>query len=61
MMGDHIVLTEASNLMPLILPIPFMILGLLVSLIQAYVFTVLTMVYIQMAVEHHDHDEEHAH
>lgn len=61
MMGDHIVLTEASNLMPVILPIPFMILGLLVSLIQAYVFTVLTMVYIQMAVEHHDHDEEHAH
>lgn len=61
MMGDHIVLTEASNLMPVLLPIPFMILGILVSLIQAYVFTVLTMVYIQMAVEHHDHDEEHAH
>jgi F-type H+-transporting ATPase subunit a len=61
MMGDHIVLTEASNLMPVLLPIPFMILGLLVSLIQAYVFTILTMVYIQMAVEHHDHDEEHAH
>ena len=61
MMGDHIVLTEATNLMPVLLPIPFMILGILVSLIQAYVFTVLTMVYIQMAVEHHDHDEEHAH
>lgn len=61
MMGDHIVLSEASNLAPALLPIPFMILGLLVSLIQAYVFTVLTMVYIQMAVEHHDHDEEHAH
>ena len=61
MMGDHIVLSEATNLMPALLPIPFMILGLLVSLIQAYVFTVLTMVYIQMAVEHHDHDEEHAH
>ena len=59
MMGDHIVLSEFSNLIPLFVPIVFMILGILVSLIQAYVFTVLTMVYIQMAVEHHDHDDQH--
>ena len=59
MMGDHIVLTQFSNLAPILVPIVFMILGILVSLIQAYVFTVLTMVYIQMAVAHHDHDEEH--
>ena len=62
MMGDHIVLSEFSKLVPLIVPIAFMFLGILVSLIQAYVFTVLTMVYIQMAVEeHHDHDAETAH
>tara|TARA_R110002072_G_scaffold288917_1_gene455448 strand:+ start:125742 stop:126512 length:771 start_codon:yes stop_codon:yes gene_type:complete len=61
MMGDHIVLTQFSELVPLVVPVIFMILGLLVSFIQAYVFTVLTMVYIQMAVVHHDHDEEHAH
>ncbi len=61
MMGDHIVLSEFSNLVPLFVPIVFMILGILVSLIQAYVFTVLTMVYIQMAVEHHDHDDDYAH
>lgn len=59
MMGDHIVLTQFSNLAPAVIPIVFMILGILVSLIQAYVFTVLTMVYIQMAVAHHDHDEDH--
>jgi F-type H+-transporting ATPase subunit a len=59
MMGDHIVLTQFSNLAPILIPIIFMILGILVSLIQAYVFTVLTMVYIQMAVAHHDHDEDH--
>lgn len=59
MMGDHIVLTQFSNLAPILVPIVFMILGILVSLIQAYVFTVLTMVYIQMAVAHHDHDEDH--
>lgn len=60
MMGDHIVLTQFSELAPIVIPIVFMILGMLVSFIQAYVFTVLTMVYIQMAVVHHDH-EEHAH
>lgn len=59
MMGDHIVLTQFSNLVAVGVPIIFMILGILVSLIQAYVFTVLTMVYIQMAVAHHDHDEDH--
>ncbi|MCP4913771.1 MAG: F0F1 ATP synthase subunit A [Oligoflexia bacterium] len=61
MMGDHIVLTQFSDLVPLVVPVVFMILGLLVSFIQAYVFTVLTMVYIQMAVAHHDHEEGHAH
>lgn len=61
MMGDHLVLNTFSGLAPLLVPIPFYILGILVSAIQAYVFTVLTMVYINLAVTHHDHDEEHAH
>jgi len=61
MMGDHMVLATFSDLAPMLIPIIFMILGILVSFIQAYVFTILTMVYIQMAVVHHDHDEEHAH
>ncbi|MFT6068744.1 MAG: F-type H+-transporting ATPase subunit a [Bacteriovoracaceae bacterium] len=60
MMGDHLVLSVFSGLAPLIIPIVFMILGILVSFIQAYVFTVLSMVYISLAT-HHDHDEEHAH
>lgn len=59
MMGDHIVLSQFSHLVPGLVPIVFMVLGILVSFIQAYVFTVLTMVYIQMAVAHHDHDEQH--
>jgi F-type H+-transporting ATPase subunit a len=59
MMGDHIVLTQFSSLVALGVPIIFMVLGILVSIIQAYVFTVLTMVYVQMAVAHHDHDEDH--
>ena len=56
MMGDHLVLSIFSGLAPVVVPIIFMILGLLVSIIQAYVFTVLSMVYISLAVSH---GEEH--
>lgn len=59
--GDHIVLQTFTNLAPLLVPIVFMVLGLLVCFIQAYVFTMLTMVYISLATAHHDHDEHHAH
>lgn len=61
MMGDHMVISIFSGMVPLGVPIVFMILGILVSFIQAYVFTVLSMVYISLAISHHDHDEEHAH
>ncbi|MCB9060532.1 MAG: F0F1 ATP synthase subunit A [Halobacteriovoraceae bacterium] len=61
MMGDHKVLEVFSGLAPLFIPIVFMALGLLVCFIQAYVFTMLSMVYISLATAHHDHDEHHAH
>lgn len=61
MFGDHMVLQTFSNLAPAIVPIVFMVLGLLVCFIQAYVFTMLSMVYISLATAHHDHDEHHAH
>ena len=38
-----------------LVPLPFMLLGLLVCLIQALVFCTLTMVYIGMAMEHEEH------
>jgi F-type H+-transporting ATPase subunit a len=57
MYGDHLVLSVFSGLAPLIVPIVFMVLGILVSIIQAYVFTVLSMVYISLATAHHDHAE----
>jgi F-type H+-transporting ATPase subunit a len=61
MFGDHMVLQTFSNLAPAIVPIVFMVLGLLVCFIQAYVFTMLSMVYISLATAHHDHGEHHAH
>lgn len=59
MYGDHLVLSVFSDMAPLLIPIVFMILGILVSFIQAYVFTALSMVYISLASAHHDHDEHH--
>jgi len=61
MYGDHMVLGTFSNLAPLLVPIVFMVLGMLVSFIQAYVFTMLSMVYISLATAHHDHGDHHAH
>lgn len=61
MEGDHLVLSIFSNLVPYIVPIPFYVIGLFVCFMQAFVFTLLTMVYISLATAHHDHGEEHAH
>ena len=54
MLGDHTVLGVALDLVPLLIPILFYMLGLIVSLIQAIVFTLLSMVYVAMATSH-DH------
>ncbi|HUJ57932.1 MAG TPA: F0F1 ATP synthase subunit A [Kofleriaceae bacterium] len=62
MMADHKVVMSFFALVPIIVPIPFLLLGLLICWIQALVFTSLAMVYISMAIEdHEDHDHDHAH
>jgi F-type H+-transporting ATPase subunit a len=71
--ADHKVVSAFFALVPLLLPVPFLILGVLVCIVQTLVFCLLSMVYIQGAVAHeghgdegdghghgHDHDE-HAH
>ena len=54
MMADHKVVMAFFSLVPFLIPIPFMLLGLLVCVVQALVFCTLTMVYIGMAIEHQD-------
>lgn len=60
MEGDHLVLAIFSDLVPYIIPIPFYVVGMFVCFMQAFVFTLLTMVYINLATETHDHGD-HAH
>lgn len=53
--ADHKVVSAFFVLVPLLLPVPFLILGVLVVIVQTLVFCLLTMVYIQGAVAHEEH------
>jgi F-type H+-transporting ATPase subunit a len=56
MSGDHLVLDIFIDLTYLFVPVIFYMLGTLVSVIQAFVFTLLSMIYIGLSVAH---DEGH--
>ena len=49
MRGDHTVLSVFLDLVPIGVPIPFYLMGFLVCMIQAFVFTLLSMVYVALA------------
>lgn len=51
MTGDHMVLGVFSELTPLVVPVIFLGLGLFISFIQAFVFSLLSIVYIGLATE----------
>ncbi len=53
-MGDHLVLGVFSSLVPYFVPVIFYGLGVFVSFLQAFVFCLMTMVYISLATSH-DH------
>src|SRR6185437_5782598 len=53
-MGDHIVLGVFNGLVPYVVPVAFYGLGVFVAFIQAFVFVLLTMVYISLSSSH-DH------
>jgi F-type H+-transporting ATPase subunit a len=52
--GDHMLLSVFSGLAPVVVPVFFLFFGILVAFIQSFVFTMLTGVYISMAISH-DH------
>ena len=47
--GDHTALMVFLDLVPFLVPIPLYALSLIVSFIQAFVFTLLSMVYVSLA------------
>lgn len=56
MSGDHLVLEIFTDLTKVGVPVVFYFLGTLVSVVQAFVFTLLTLIYIALSVTH---DEGH--
>ncbi|MGE0823255.1 MAG: F0F1 ATP synthase subunit A [Candidatus Binatia bacterium] len=61
MTGDHVVLEIFTDLTKLIIPVIFYVLGAFVSVVQAFVFTILSLVYVSLAggVGGHGHGEHH--
>ncbi|OGP53975.1 MAG: ATP synthase F0 subunit A [Deltaproteobacteria bacterium RIFCSPLOWO2_02_56_12] len=52
MFGDHLVVEIFTDLTKVGVPVLFYILGALVSVIQAFVFTLLSVIYVAMAISH---------
>jgi len=54
-MADHKVGAVFFGLVPLLVPVPFLVMGVLVSLVQAVVFSLLSTIYISTAIAHEEH------
>lgn len=52
---DHLILSIFLGLVAVLVPLPVMVLGCLVVLVQTLVFTLLTCIYIGLATEHEAH------
>jgi F-type H+-transporting ATPase subunit a len=57
--ADHVVLGVFTDLVPVIAPIVFYVLGTFVCFMQAFVPTILTMIYIMLATQHEEGEEHH--
>ena len=58
--GEEMVVAILASLIPFIAPLPMMVLGVITGTLQAFIFVLLTMIYLAGAV-HTEHDHEHAH
>ena len=58
---DHLLVSIGLGAFALFVPIPIMILGTLVCIVQTLVFTLLASVYITLATEGHGDDHGHGH
>lgn len=53
--GDHTVVGIFLDLVPIGVPIPFYLMGIFVCFVQAFVFTLLSMVYVALATAAEEH------
>jgi F-type H+-transporting ATPase subunit a len=53
--ADHAVVLAFFAVIPVLVPVPFLLMGVFVSVVQAVVFSLLTTVYIGSAIAHEEH------
>ncbi|MCX4240358.1 F0F1 ATP synthase subunit A [Paraliomyxa miuraensis] len=51
-LADHKVVLAIAGLIAVLAPVPFLLLGVLVVIVQTLIFTLLTIIYIGSAIEH---------
>ena len=65
--GEELVILILFTIIPFLVPLPMMLLGLVTGGLQAFIFVLLSIIYLQgaVAVEHHEeadgHDATHGH
>src|SRR3989338_5144254 len=59
--AGEVLLVSMAALVAYAVPIPFLFLEILVGLIQALIFSILTVVYFTIGASDHDHEDEHTH
>jgi F-type H+-transporting ATPase subunit a len=58
---DHLLVSIVTGMVMLLVPIPILMLGTLVCVVQVVVFCLLSSIYITLATEHEEHGDAHAH
>jgi len=59
--GEELVIAILFSIVPFLVPLPMMLLGLLTGGLQAFIFMLLSIVYLQGAVAVEHHHDEHGH
>jgi F-type H+-transporting ATPase subunit a len=54
-LADHKVVLAISSLFAILAPVPFLLLGVMVAIIQTLIFSLLSIIYIGLALQHAEH------
>jgi F-type H+-transporting ATPase subunit a len=59
--GEELVIVILFSIIPFLVPLPMMFLGLITGGLQAFIFVLLSIIYLQGAVAVEHHEDEHGH
>jgi F-type H+-transporting ATPase subunit a len=59
--GEELVIIILFSIIPFLIPLPMMLLGVVTGGLQAFIFVLLSIIYLQGAVAIEHHEDEHGH